>query len=256
MSIHEAARLGFSRSSAEYDRGRPEYPPSAVLRLRQQLDLGPDSRVAELGAGTGKFTRALQGAGLAPIAVEPLGAMRSVLHQGLPEVPLIAGLAERLPFRAGRLDAVCAAQAFHWFELNRTLEELARVLRPGGGLGIVWNVRDETVAWQRQMSDGIERHRPAGLPTHRNTGWKEAIARDGRFSEVASSSEGWTQRCTVDELRARVSSISFVANLDPPARESLLREVLAVAQPDHVGDGEEPTFTIPYRTEVHWARRL
>jgi SAM-dependent methyltransferase len=255
MPVHSAARVGFSKSSEAYDRGRPEYPPTGVRTLRDALGLGPLSRVVELGAGTGKFTRALVEVGLSPIAVEPVAEMRARLRAVDTAVPVVAGVAEHLPFRSGTLDAVCAAQAFHWFDLTPTLGELSRVLRPGGGVGILWNLRDESVDWQRRMTEVIERHRPPGLPTHRNTGWKEAIAADGRFAPVSSASEGFVQRCTREQLRDRVGSISFVAALAPEPREALLREVLDVAEPGPESDGRS-TFEIPYRTQIYWTHRV
>ena len=99
--------------------------------------------------------------------------MRQMLRHLLPDLPVVAGTAESLPFRTGALDAVCVAQAFHWFDAEPAFDELARVLRPGGRLGIVWNGRDRSVEWVDRMwaiMDGVERAAPWRDHEH----WRES----------------------------------------------------------------------------------
>jgi len=126
-----------------YDRVRPGYPAEAVAWLA-----GPTpARVLDLGAGTGKLTRGLVAAGHEVVAVEPDRQMRAAFAVRLPEVEALDGSAEALPLGDASIDAVVAGQAFHWFDPDRAFPEIARVLRPGGVLGVVWNVRDESVPW-------------------------------------------------------------------------------------------------------------
>src|SRR5215831_12983114 len=130
--IHEVAASGFGAQAAAYDRARPSYPPDAVRWLAEALRIGPGRRVADLAAGTGKLTALIAGLGADLIAIEPVAAMAERMHARLPSVPLIAGVAEALPLAANSLDAVVVAQAFHWFDAEVAMAELARVIRPGG----------------------------------------------------------------------------------------------------------------------------
>ena len=133
----------FGPAAQVYERARPGYPRDAVDWL-----VGPSpARVLDVGAGTGKLTRALVSAGHHVTAVEPDPLMRDALQAAVPGVEVLAGAAEALPVAGGSFDAVTAGQAFHWFDAARAFPELARALRPGGVLGVVWNARNESVPW-------------------------------------------------------------------------------------------------------------
>jgi len=136
---------GYSRSADSYVRGRPDYPPAALDWLRNDLGLEPGRAALELGAGTGKFTRLLIETGAAVTAVEPVGAMLDELRRALPAVFASQGTAQRMPAADASADAVICAQAFHWFASAESLAEIRRVLKPGGKLGLIWNVRDQSV---------------------------------------------------------------------------------------------------------------
>ena len=137
-------RSGFATGSALYERARPGYSDDAVAHLLGSLGIGAGSRVLDVAAGTGKLTRALVAAGAEAVASEPSGSMREVFTTSVPGTPQIACTAEQLGVADGSFDAVTVAQAFHWFDAPVALAEFARVLRPGGGLGLVWNERDES----------------------------------------------------------------------------------------------------------------
>src|SRR6201986_3186482 len=151
-SSFEGHATSFGAPPAAYERGRPPYPPEALDWL-----LPPGARrVLDLGAGTGKLTRELAGRGLDVVAVEPLGGMRAELSRVLPDTPVLEGSAEHIPLPDGSVDAVLAAQAWHWVTPERAAPEVARVLRPGGTLGLVWNERDEEVPWVAELSQIVE----------------------------------------------------------------------------------------------------
>src|SRR5580658_6312532 len=114
--VHEVAARGFGAQADAYDRARPSYPPEAIDWLVEGMGIKPGQRVVDLAAGTGKLTVLLAGTGAELMAVEPVGSMRDRLRQLLPDVPLLAGVAEALPFADDSLDAVLVAQAFHWFD--------------------------------------------------------------------------------------------------------------------------------------------
>lgn len=141
-------RLSFGAWADQYDRWRPGYPPDAVRwLLGGEGDGVPRTRrVLDLGAGTGRLSIAVAALGHHVIAVEPDDGMRAVAERALPGRTL-AGTAEGIPLEPGSVDVVVAGQAYHWFDPERAIPEIARVLRPGGRLGIVWNIRDERVDW-------------------------------------------------------------------------------------------------------------
>ncbi len=113
---------------------------------------GWDARdVLDLGAGTGKLTTRLVERGLDVIAVDPIAEMLDVLRATLPDTPALLGTAEQIPLRDNSVDAVLVAQAWHWFDPERAVAEVARVLRPGGRLGLVWNIRDERLGWVKEF---------------------------------------------------------------------------------------------------------
>jgi SAM-dependent methyltransferase len=152
-SVHETAAEGFGAVADEYERARPDYPVAAVERLRRELGGGASGalRWLDLGAGTGKLTRMLREERV--VAAEPLAAMRDHFARVLPDVPLIAAVAELLPFADRAFGAVVCAQAFHWFDGERALRDIHRILEPGGGVALIWNTRDETVPWARALGD-------------------------------------------------------------------------------------------------------
>src|SRR5437764_6215788 len=142
MSVHKAAAEGFHRTADAYERGRPGYPEDAIAWMVAGLRISDRSTVVDLGAGTGKLTRLLLPTGARLIAIEPVAGMRNALRALLPQLEIVDAVAEAMPLADGSADAVVAGQAFHWFETALALEEIHRVLRPGGGLGLIWNRRD------------------------------------------------------------------------------------------------------------------
>ena len=137
----------FGAAADHYDRGRPSYPAEAVDWLVPTTA----HHVLDLGAGTGKLTRLLHDRGLDVLAVEPSPGMRARLAAALPDVRLLDGTAEAIPLPDASVDAVLVAQAWHWVDPARAVPEVARVLVPGGRLGLVWNIRDEREDWVRQL---------------------------------------------------------------------------------------------------------
>ncbi|MGN6378165.1 MAG: class I SAM-dependent methyltransferase, partial [Gaiellales bacterium] len=134
----------FGEVAAAYQRARPAYPPAAVEWL---LEPAPGRQVLDLAAGTGKLTGVLLEAGLEVTAVEPLPGMLAELRTAHPQATALAGHAERIPLADATCDAVLVGQAFHWFAVPQAIDEMARVLRPGGVAGLLWNLRDDSVPW-------------------------------------------------------------------------------------------------------------
>ena len=246
MAVHRVAR-GFDSTAEAYERGRPDYPREAVDALAAALGIGAGTTVVDLGAGTGKLTRLLVPTGARVVAVEPLAGMRTELARVVASADVREGTAQAMPLPDGSADVVVAAQAFHWFADEDALTEIHRVLRPQGGLGLMWNVRDVSVPWVARLTELLEPYAD-GVPRHRRDDWRRVLETTTRFSALEERHFPHTQMVDAESIRDRVGSISFVAVLPEAEREAVLDEVsaLVTAQP--------PPVTIPYDTRVYWCR--
>jgi SAM-dependent methyltransferase len=258
--VHDVASRGFEAEAETYDRARPSYPPAAVGWLTENLRVRPGSRIVDLAAGTGKLTAPLTAAGARLAAVEPIPGMRAQFRRRLPGVPVLAGVAEALPFAGSSLDAVVVAQAFHWFDAGRALAELARVVRAGGRLGLIWNARDRSTEWidavwsvmdrveddapWREYGDGRTSARPRGYVTSGEawSDWTEAT-----FHHV--------QYCSHEDLVDRVRSVSHIAALPPASQREVLEEVRSILR-ERPETSNTQMLGIPYRVDAMYAERL
>ncbi|HEV3376355.1 MAG TPA: class I SAM-dependent methyltransferase [Thermoleophilaceae bacterium] len=239
--IHPAAAQGFARSADAYERGRPRYPQEAIDLLASRLAAG--APVLDLAAGTGALARSLHDSGFRVTAVEPVAEMRAALPAA---VRALEGTAEAIPLRDGEVDAVVVGQAFHWFDGDAALAEIHRVLRSTGLLALFWNVRVLDHPIHAAIDELIGPHR-GDTPSHRSGTWRTAFDRTELFAPLEEHVLPNAQELDADGLAARVGSTSFVAALDPPARDRVLARARALA-----GDG---TVTLPYRTELLIWRR-
>ena len=254
MPVHQVADSGFDREAQSYERARPSYPPDAVAWFAEHLGIRPGRDVLDLAAGTGKFTRLLEPFGARLLVAEPVDGMRNLLVRTSPEVSVVSCTAELMPFRAASLDAITVAQAFHWFDAAVTLEECARVLRPDGRLGLVWNARDRTAPhvdalWS--IMDRVEKH----APWRKHDEWREAAFTETPFfGPLHEATFHHEQVMTVEEVVDRFRSVSHVAVLDEPAKNAVLDEVRAqlASHPDMAGHTH---IAIPYRVDAYWCER-
>jgi ubiquinone/menaquinone biosynthesis C-methylase UbiE len=240
--VHRAAAVGFARSADAYERGRPEYPEAAVGHV--VAGLPPGAVVLDLAAGTGKLTRPLLAAGLEVIAVEPVAEMRAALPAG---ARALAGTAEAIPLEDAAVDGVTVGQAFHWFDGDAALAEIARVLRPGGLLALLWNRRVLEDPLNQAIEDLVGPYR-GDVPSHRTGAWREAFGRTASFGPLEETVFENVLEQDADGLEARVSSISFIASLESAERARVLERARALA-----GAG---AVSVPYRTEVQVCRRV
>jgi SAM-dependent methyltransferase len=252
--VHDVAAGGFN-DPVDYEAARPSYPPDAVDWFVEHLRVLPGRRVADVAAGTGKLTRLLVPAipsGL--LAVEPVAGMRATFRRLLPDIPLVAGTAEAMPFAAASLDAITVAQAWHWFDHERATAEAARVLRPGARLGLVWNARDRSEPWVDQVwsiMDRVEKRAP--WRDHEN--WRDSAMRAmPGFGELHEAEFRHVQRITPGGVVQRVASVSHVAVLPEAERELVLTEVRDLLATHPAVRGRE-IVEIPYRVDCFWAER-
>jgi SAM-dependent methyltransferase len=243
--MDEARRTSFDGVAESYERGRPTYPAEAV----DWFTCGRPSRVVDLGAGTGKFARQLISAGHDVIAVEPGTRMRDALRLAVPEAHVVEGTAEKIPLPTTSVDVVVAAQAYHWFDRRVAHSEIARVLRPGGVFGVLWNIRDDREPWVAELSailgiDHGDMPRAGETPTF-----------GPLFGEVERAEFSYAQPLDTEDLIALVESRSYVATMPEGVRSTLLGRVrtLAATHPDLAG---RASFELPYVTYAYRASRI
>jgi len=244
--MHPAASAGYTAKAGAYERGRPDYPPEVEGWLRSDLALGPGRTALDLGAGTGKFLPRLLATGARVVAVEPVAGMRAKLAQHHPEVEAKEGTAEGIPLADVSVDAVVCAQSFHWFATAAALAEIHRVLRPGGVLGLIWNVRDQRVGWVAALSRIMAPYE-AGVPRYDHYAWRKIFPAAGfgplRERHFPQLHIGPAENVIVD----RILSVSFIAALPPAEQQRVADELRALiaATPELAGKAE---VTFPYDT--------
>ncbi|MEW2481353.1 class I SAM-dependent methyltransferase [Mycobacterium sp. NPDC051198] len=233
MSSPKARSLSFGSEAAAYERGRPSYPPEAIDWL---LPEGAHD-VLDLGAGTGKLTTRLVERGLDVIAVDPIPEMLELLTNSLPDTPALLGTAEEIPLADNSVDAVLVAQAWHWFDPERAVKEVSRVLRPGGRLGLVWNTRDERSGWVKDLGRIIgPEHDP-----------NSEVALGEPFGEIERHQVEWTSYLTPQALIDLVASRSYCITSPERVRTQTLEQVRELLS-THPALAHSSGLALPYVT--------
>jgi SAM-dependent methyltransferase len=238
-------RVGFEAASDVYERGRPGYQPDLVAFVVKRVGIQEGTRVLDLAAGTGKFTRELLRFGARCLAIEPSASMREMLSRVVPGVPVVAGVGEAIPLRTKTMEAVVVAQAFHWFDPPVALAEIARVLRPGGVLSLVWNERDEREAVMQELTRMTRWDKCMPYPVGMD--FSPIIDASHRFGPVTRSEFHFTQPLDRQALVDQVASRSYVRVLPDDERATFLAEVAAFA------DTLEEPIMMPYNTQLFTA---
>ena len=230
--------LSFGSQAAAYERGRPSYPPAAVDWLLSPANGVAVHDVLDLGAGTGKLTSRLVERGLNVVAVDPITELLDVLRTTLPDTPALLGTAEHIPLPDNSLDAVLVAQAWHWFDPDRAVAEVVRVLRPGGRLGLLWNVRDERLGWVKDFG------RIVGLEHD----WANAtVELPEPFTDVTTHQVEWTNYVTPQALIDYVASRSYCITSPADVRTQTLDEVRTLLA-SHPALANSAGIAMPYVT--------
>ena len=235
-------RTSFGSVAADYAALRPGYPADAVAFLLGDRPL----RVLDLGAGTGLLTDVLVAAGHDVVAVDPSPEMLGQLRARHPGVPAHVGGAEAVPLPDDSVDAVVAGQAAHWFDPRRAAPELRRVLRPGGVVGLVWNVRDERVPWVAALGAAL------AAEARGHEADQGVVAEFARAlpADVETYGSGTVQRVTPEQVVGGIGTRSYVATMTAEAREEFLgglRRLLA----GHPGTAGRAVLELPYRTDAY-----
>lgn len=253
-SIHRAAAAGYAVGADTYARGRPGYPPALLAWLRSDVGIGPGGTVVDLGAGTGKFTPLLLATGAAVIAVEPVAQMLARLTADAPGATAVQGTATAIPLPDASVDAVVCAQAFHWFATRAALDEIARVLKPGGRLALVWNVRDARVPWVAAM-DAITNAHEGDVPRVHTGAWRQAFPHPA-FGGLHEAQFAHAHRGAAEDVVVkRVLSTSFISALPDDERQRVDAQLRALVA-DTPALRDAAVVSVPYRTCAFLARRM
>jgi ubiquinone/menaquinone biosynthesis C-methylase UbiE len=231
----------FEQVAGLYERVRPSYPEEAVDWLVEQLRLDAGSTVLDLGAGTGKLTRAFIPRVARVIAVEPGSEMLAQLRRAVPQAEAVLGPAEAIPLPDDSVDAVVCGQSFHWFRIDEARQEIRRVLRSGGGLGMMWNLRDPDDPLQQRITELLDPFVPIGRAT--DAGIEAFVRRT--FGELKSRVYSFEKQLDADTIAARIASISFVAAAPEAEQRELGNAVRALV----AARGSRVPFR--YRTEAY-----
>ena len=241
-----AQGLSFGSVADVYERSRPGYPDEAARWLAGDEPCD----VVDLGAGTGKLTRALVALGHRVTAVEPIPEMLAQLRSAVPGATPRAGSAESIPVSDGSVDVVTVAQAFHWFDHAVALPEIARVLRPGGRIALVWNARDDREEWVAEFSGTIVSRsifRKGGVASA-----VESIDESGLYGPVEQAEFANAQTLGRNDLQELVRSRSECVILPEEERRPVLERIDALFDA-HAVDG---VLTMPYVTACFRAARI
>jgi len=249
VTVNPLAARAFDAMAEDYERGRPGWPAEAVAALLERFRA---RTVLDLAAGTGKLTEVLaEHADV--IAVEPVAGMRRVLAARLAGVRVLDGTAEAIPLPAASVDAAFVAEAFHWFDHPRAVAELARVIRPGGGLVALWNsLEDGQLEWFGDLHATVMRHRSPdseGL-TRDTTRWREALEADERFEPPEDEVAVHEHATDRERMVAEIASFSSIGGLPEDRRGAALAEVREVLERHGVD-----AVTLRYRALITTARR-
>lgn len=242
--VDEALARSFESIGADYERFRPGFPEESARAVVP----APVAVAVDLGAGTGKFTRLLQSRAARVIAVEPSVAMLDVLRDKLPWVLAREGEAESIPVEDSSVDAVTVAQAFHWFDRDAACAEIARVLVPGGVLGLIWNRSDADCSWD--------------VACHRVL--HPAVGSPDRTTETASELPGfvlrehreirWVESIGRAEYLSRWKTVSSYLVADDATRAGIVARLESILDADP-GTTALDAFELPHVTDVFVYRR-
>ena len=248
MASNEEMSLSFGTDAQTYETGRPDYPIQAVDWMLQPVVGGERRiRVADVGAGTGKLTRAVQELGAEVVAVDPDAKMLATLRENVHAVPTFVGSAERLPLPDASVDAVVLGQAWHWVEPVAASAEVARVLRPGGVLGLVWNIRDDSTSWVARLTGIMHGSHAEEMLAEGDPVLGEP------FGAPESAEWRWSRPMNRQTLLAMARSRSYIITATPEERARIESELVLLF--DDIGAIGDKVVDLPYITRAYRAVR-
>ena len=257
MVLHPVVTEGFQKSPDDYEFGRPGYNKDVVDYLSQVFHLANGSQIVDLATGTGKFARAIASSGAQVIGIDPVEGMRGKFRELLPSLEIVGGIAEALPLADSSVDLITVAQAFHWFEGDSAIQEIHRVLRKGGGLALVYNVRDSTIPWVGKVNKLVDQYEFEGtIPRHKSGKWKAAFERTTNlFTPLEEAQFHSVQRGNEELIIKRFTSVSYIAALPERKKMEFENKVRTILHTDPGTAGME-VIELPYRVDVYWCIKI
>ena len=248
----------FGEAAAAYAEHRPDYAGAAIRWALEPVAARQPLRLVDLGAGTGKLTASLVRLGADVTAVEPDQQMLTELRREMPGVRAVPGHAEEIPLPDGSVDAVLAGQSMHWFDMDRAIPEIARVLTPGGVLAGLWNVDDDRIGWVAELAEISKRKSSVTLlrwrESARNSRRERLIAAgSGEFRAAQEREFEHGQPRTADSLLATIATHSHLLVMDEADRVALLTQIRDFLRARPETSGRE--FVLPMVTVVLRAQR-
>jgi ubiquinone/menaquinone biosynthesis C-methylase UbiE len=237
-------KTGFDNGSL-YDAARPNYPDEAIAYFVAVLGLDSSMHALDLGAGSGIFSRQLRPFVGRVTAVDPSASMRESFRSADSDMEILDGSDISIPVEDASVDAVLVAQAFHWFDASAALKEIHRVLVPQGGLGLIWNERDETVEWVSALSHAMQWD--TRQPYEVGQDFTDVIA-SGPFTTIERVVFKHSQLLSREGLLQRVLTTSYISTLEQQERDQLTASVRRVA------DQLVEPIVLPYVTTAYSAR--
>ena len=245
--VHPMAAHAFHVRADDYERARPGWPPDAVAAVLERFGAGT---VIDLAAGTGKLTRVIAEQAGTLVAIEPVAGMRRVLREQLPHVRTMEGTAETIALPDDSTDTVFVGEAFHWFDFPRAFAEIARVLKPGGGLAILYHqLPEDGPAWLKELTEVVMQHRIVDPDRPPHDAWRDALAAAPQFETPVEERFPYEHPSTRELIVAEIGSFSWVGSLPPDRYEAVLTAAREVLERHGV---EEHTF--PYTVTVTTAQ--
>jgi SAM-dependent methyltransferase len=230
----------FGTAAGDYVKGRPSYLPDAVAWLLA----GVAGAVVDVGAGTGKLTEQMVAQGFDVTAIDPDEGMLAALRGAVPGVPTHIGSAEHLPLADASVAAVTFGQAWHWVDVSVASAEVARVLRPGGVLGLIWNVRDESVDWVAALGAAMGASKAESMIS------ADEVTVAAPFGALEESIWRWDNPMTPDGIRSMVRSRSYYI-----AGDAGFKAGVDAAVDEVLVDLGKDAILMPYVTHAYRATR-
>jgi SAM-dependent methyltransferase len=254
----DEGRHVFGKAAAVYTTARPDYPDRVYDILRDRCQLGPTSRVVEIGAGSGQATKRLLEVGAHVVAVEPSEALAGQLRAELTmaqRLEVVVSAFEDVDLAPSSFDLVTAATAFHWLDPEQAFPKIASILRPGGWLAVWWNVfgdpdrpdpfHDATEPLLRDLAPSPSAG-AGGLPYALDVAARAAELESHGFQDVEHEAERWTLRLDATQTRRLYETYSNIARLPDSQKEMILAEIERIIDAEFGGRVERQMVTPVY----------
>lgn len=255
QNIHPTAQDAFDKNAQSYQQARPDYPPEIIPWLIQNFQIDNLTTAIDLGAGTGKFTRVLTHTDAHILAIEPVDDMAKQFMHIHPNIELIRAFSHAMPLKSQSVDLVMSAQAFHWFAHINTLQEIHRILKPNGHLGLIWNYRDNSHAWVQEISNFIATFE-GNTPRFHHFNWKEVFNHQNLFKAVYEKRFSYIHRGTVEKVVCqRLLSTSFISTLTNTEKKEIQDHLERIIY-QFLKKSPKDQINFPYHTYAYTFIRL